>query len=166
MEGARNTGAGNPASAEEPPNSPQTLRGDHDEGGSGWTAKVVDNLLSKYISVWLWSITLGATSALSFVFTNSSFSRGEWGPLSFALALGTLLGMLVTLAAWMQLLFYLRYFLIPRLILRRPLPDEEEAAAATSLVKAFRYMILGVLLSLFLAFARLAFEAFQWPWVR
>lgn len=146
--------------------------GPHKEtGGNGgniespeeiWSIKALDKLLSRYISVWLWSITLGATSGLSYAFSSSSFARSEWGPLALALAIGTMMGLVVTLLSWIHLLRYLRYFLIPDLLLRRDLSEDDRLEAARSLSAAFLYMVFGVTLSLGLVAMRLMFEAAQW----
>lgn len=142
------------------------LRSDESGGAHhrdrSWSVEALDELLCKYLSVWLWSITLAATTGLSFAFSNSSLLRTDWGPLSLTLAVVTVMGLSVTLLAWMHLLQYLRYFLIPAFLLGKEVSNERRADAARNLARAFRYMVFGVVLSLGMVAVRLAFEAAQW----
>lgn len=122
----------------------------------------LDRLLSKYVAVWLWSITFGGTSALAYNLIGSSFARGAWGTLSFALAALAALGMVLIAVAWLSLYHYFATYLLPSFFHEITVERQSELSgrAARQLATAVRFTILAGLLSLIGAILRLGFSGF------
>lgn len=79
--------------------------------------EVWDRLLSKYVSVWLWSVLFGTASGLGTGLTYILFSKGgQWGPLWPAIVLAALSGLAATLYAWWCLYLFLARVLLPQFL--------------------------------------------------
>jgi hypothetical protein len=82
------------------------------------TSPGFEELLRKYLAVWLWSILFGGTTGLTY--TMLSFYSGErWGPLGLPLSALTAVAIFFLLIAWSYLYLYLRDFLIPDVLIGR-----------------------------------------------
>ena len=75
----------------------------------------LDHLLSKYISVWLWSILFGGTTGLTYTLINYE-SQEKWGVLAIALTFFTIVGISFLLISWHYLYLYLSKVIIPQFI--------------------------------------------------
>lgn len=85
---------------------------------SGHLPSELEQLLKKYIAVWLWSILFGGTTGLSYTML-SLYSGERWGPLGVVLGASMALAMLFLTMAWFYLYVYLRDFLIPDALIGR-----------------------------------------------
>ena len=81
-------------------------------------ASALDRLLSKYVTVWIWSILIGINSGITFSLASYS-ARGTWGPLTFLPLALTLIGIISAILSWVYLLNYLSRFIIPSFFLER-----------------------------------------------
>jgi hypothetical protein len=72
----------------------------------------IDRVLSKYISVWLWSILFGVNSGLTFSYLSSTFR--DWGSLSILLVAILAIAVIFSIQAWRYLLSYLTRYLLPK----------------------------------------------------
>jgi hypothetical protein len=119
-----------------------------------------DALLSKYVRVWLWSVLLGTTSALSYSYVNVHFDR-PWGSLASLPLLLMVLGTTAAFASWFNLLAYLRMEIIPTFF--TPPGDrrkdwETTSRASRQLVMAYQFFLISALTRLSLVVSDLLFE--------
>lgn len=134
-----------------------------DQGGS---TSEWDNLLAKYVRVWIWSILFGATSGLSYAYLGIRLDR-PWGSLT-ALPLAILvLGIMATLGAWSSLLQHLRISILPTFFgYQRRTPHDDDPRyqdwlhkrSSTSIIKAYQFLLLAAIARLMLVMADLIFE--------
>lgn len=89
--------------------------------------KKFDELLSKYLSVWIWSILFTTTTGVLYSFL--SFHLDRWGGLAIVIALPAILALLFALASWAHLYWGLQRFLIPRFVLSGDAELATEVAA-------------------------------------
>ena len=94
-----------------------------------------DELLSKYVSVWMWSILFGTTTGVLYSFL--SFRLDHWGGLAVMLAFPALLSIIFAVASWLNLYRGLSEFLIPRFILGVPAEHSDRERFAYTLRRAF-----------------------------
>ena len=120
----------------------------------------LDRLLSKYVAVWLWSITFGGTSTLAYNFIGFSFGKYAWGTLSLPLAVLAAIGMLLIGIAWMSLYSYFDRYLLPSFFFGLSIEQQEELSksAAVKLARAVRFTILAGMVSLLSAILRTGFS--------
>jgi len=126
-------------------------------------------LLSKYISVWIWSIMFGLLSSLTFsYFRSDQFSR--WGILALLPAMLMASGILSIIRAWHFLYLYLVRFLIPHFVHpgQRSSSDKTEEEneiqsqyPAQLLRRAFLMMIVAIALRLTMELTALLFAFLQ-----
>jgi hypothetical protein len=71
----------------------------------------LDRVLSKYVTIWVWSILVGINTTVTFSFVGGVRSRGP----SVLVFLGPLFvaGVLAALIAWYFIVRYLRFFIVP-----------------------------------------------------
>jgi hypothetical protein len=103
-----------------------------------------DNLLGKYVSVWIWSILLGMTLSTTISFT-SVRSGGTRGLVGMVLAFPVLIGVLATFVGFTHLLRYLYRHILPVFMFGES-PNGRETAY--HLHVALRYLIYAVMLRL------------------
>ena len=108
-----------------------------------------DGLLSRYVSVWLWSILFGGTTALTYTLITYPSERG-WAILPFLLAVLTWSGILLLALSWIYLYRYLTLMIIPIFILGRDIKtdDPKRKLGAHVLSRAFLFMIVAGFLGL------------------
>lgn len=75
----------------------------------------IDKILSKYISVWLWSILFGSVTAVGYSFLGYDL-RENWGELSVLLFAIIMLGMSCIFISIFSLYLYLIKYIIPRFL--------------------------------------------------
>jgi hypothetical protein len=124
----------------------------------------LDNLLDKYITVWIWSVLFGASSGLVIsLITYRTDAR--WGPLNAILLLFLIISIVAAVISWRALMRYMSVYLIPKFLLHqfstrtekksddkaqqdesKPLSTDEleaERKAADSLRRAFEYLVIA-----------------------
>ena len=125
----------------------------------------LDNLLDKYITVWIWSVLFGASTGLVIsLITYRTDAR--WGPLNAILLLFLIISIVAAVISWRALMRYMSVYLIPKFLLhqfstrkekksddkaqpyeskRLTTTDENEAErkAAESLRRAFEYLVIA-----------------------
>lgn len=98
----------------------------------------LDQLLAKYVSVWLWSILFGTTTGILYSFL--SFRYDRWGGLALLLVIPALASLLLALLSWGRLYEAMVGYLLPRFVL-----GDDEASDpgffAYQLRRAFLYFI-------------------------
>lgn len=103
----------------------------------------VDRLLSKYVSVWLWSILFGTDVGLTYS-SITYYSPNKWGSLGFLLVILLVLTLLASLMSWLNLLKYLSGYLIPRFFTEQEIRYSRDVYAG-ALIRALRFMIIAFL---------------------
>lgn len=128
-----------------------------------------DDLLSKYVQVWIWSVLFGATSGLSYAYFGIRFDR-PWGPLAALPLIIFGVGVIAALGAWWCLLVHLRYSILPTFFgykhaaFRDRDPRYAEWAhrrSVASITRAYQFLLLGGIARLFLAMSDLIFEVLR-----
>ena len=80
-----------------------------------------DKLLSKYISIWIWSILFGAATALTYsAIGNRPFER--WGILSIVLIVIFIYLIICLVMVWLYMYKYLIRYILPKFF---PIRDTE-----------------------------------------
>ncbi len=102
----------------------------------------LDLLLSRYVSVWLWSIVFGSLSGITFSYLTIS-GRGDNPIASFVLSSMAIFGTIFSALSWYQLFKYLYNYIIPQFIVRvnADASDEVNRANAYTLASAFRLLV-------------------------
>jgi hypothetical protein len=133
-----------------------------------------DQLLAKYVRVWIWTALFVATSGLTYSYVDVRFDA-RWGTLVMLPLALFAFGVFATLGAWVALLRYLQYAIIPEFFMTRPLASSSKASTsnedATSnedeyhewrtrraVLQAYRFLILAGLSRLGMVMSYLAFE--------
>jgi hypothetical protein len=128
-----------------------------------------DELLSKYVQVWIWSLLFGATSGLSYAYIGIRFDR-PWGPLAVLPLAIFGVGVIAALGAWWCLLVHLRYSILPTFFgyKRATAPNDETEYAewahrrsVVSITKTYQFLLLGGIARLLLAMSDLIFEVLR-----
>jgi hypothetical protein len=105
-------------------------------------------LLTKYISVWIWSILFGAMTGLTYTFLSSRI--GNWGSLALLPGIPMVIGIIAIIQAWISIYRYLIHYLIPTFIhqsrskLDNAFSLQDKAQPASWLRQAFLLMIIAV----------------------
>ncbi len=76
----------------------------------------LDGLLSKYISVWLWSILFGGATTLTFSLA-SIRAYEKWGSLSLVISMFMIMTIVFLLISWVTLFQFLKRHIIPGIFL-------------------------------------------------
>lgn len=108
----------------------------------------LDNLLSRYVSVWLWSILFAGTTGFTYYWSFFLPSRNLLQT-SMMLILGASVTVCLT-ATWLHLFLYLKDVIIPDVIHRsKDMTDSvDRRLAGKRLEKAYLYMITAGILGL------------------
>lgn len=96
----------------------------------------LDDLLNKYVSVWLWSILFAPTTGILYSLLSLRYDR--WGPLGLILAIPGLLSLLLAILALLTLYRALAGYLLPRFILN---DDADPHFFAYLIRRGFLYFI-------------------------
>lgn len=80
------------------------------------TMDKMEKLLSKYISVWLWSILFGGATTLTFSLANVR-SYEKWGILSLVIGIIMAFAITFVIIAWLTLFRFLKAHIVPGLFL-------------------------------------------------
>ncbi|HEV3458578.1 MAG TPA: hypothetical protein VHG32_18625 [Thermoanaerobaculia bacterium] len=137
------------------------LEGTRDLGGERSqgeiTGGVLDSLLSKYISVWLWSIVFGSISGLAFSLASY---HGYERPSLLALlaAVPLILGMGGVILALLSLYRGLVDYLLPRFLFDK---NPDPIYFFDMMRRAVAFLIITLVARLFLALFDLAFSALR-----
>jgi hypothetical protein len=93
----------------------------------------LDNLLDKYITVWIWSVLFRASTGLVIsLITYRTDAR--WGPLNAILLLFLIISIVAAVISWRALMRYMSVYLIPKFLLHQ-FSTRKEKRAMTRLNK-------------------------------
>jgi hypothetical protein len=122
----------------------------------------IDNLLSKYLLVWIWSVLFGASSGLFYSFVGFGSSR-PWGPLNLLLAILAAISLLSLVISNLALFRFLTLYLIPKFLVTSIKEDEDRVnhKSAILLRSAFAYMIFGAVARVLMTLAELIFSSLR-----
>jgi hypothetical protein len=118
----------------------------------------LDRVLSKYITIWVWSILVGVNTSMTFSLINANIrSRGT----EVFLLLGPvyLIASASTLVSWYFVVKYLRFFIVPKFFWSNPGPMEHDPRAWGSIRSIGSWMLLAIALRLLLAGIDLVFSS-------
>ena len=119
----------------------------------------LDRLLSKYLSIWLWSILFGGATTLTFSLTNV---RGyeNWGALSQVISLLMAVAIVFVIIAWLTLFSFLKQHIIPGLFLRDESTFEQDNLRknARYLTMAFYSLIMSGIVRLMMELSKSMFD--------
>lgn len=94
----------------------------------------LDQLLNKYVAVWLWSILFGTTTGVLYSFL--SFRYDRWGGLGLIIVIPAIASLMYAILSWIALYRALSRYLIPRYIL-----DCQDIVTSDEAKRVFAYMI-------------------------
>lgn len=107
-----------------------------------------DRILSKYISIWIWSILFGGTATITLTLLNTVPRGGDWSSLSYVFIAILSYGLIFMLMSWLSLYKYLISYILPKFF---PKEDQEEEFEKYRLNKfsfylrrSFMYFIGGI----------------------
>lgn len=120
----------------------------------------IDRLLSKYISVWVWSILFGTTIGLIYTFLNYRPSD-RWGTLTLLLIILVVIGSVSAGMALICQLPYLTRIMIPTFFLGIVNSEEETTLQVRKLRKSVSFIILALILRLTMVLVELGFSSFR-----
>jgi len=120
----------------------------------------LDNLLSKYILVWIWSILFGASSGL--IYSLIEYRPERWGILALPLLFVSLLGMFFAFGSFLTLFRYLLNYLLP-IFYGRPVPLDEDGfqKSAVILKRAIVYLVAAAVARALMALAEIGLTSVQ-----
>src|ERR1700720_2730550 len=106
--------------------------------------QIIDRLLSKYVSVWLWSILFGTDVGLGYS-SLTYYSPNKWGSLGLLLVILLVVSVSASFMSWVNLLNYLSGCLIPKFFYPEAgrVHEELDLKYAPTLRRALRFMILA-----------------------
>lgn len=123
-----------------------------------------NQLLDKYISVWLWSALFGASTGL--VVTLITYrTDARWGLLNALLLFILLISVVAAVVSWRALLRYMTVYLIPKFLLHKfeTEPEKEKEAeknAAKELRRAFEYLVIAAATRVVVTLLEMAYASF------
>ena len=103
-----------------------------------------DQLLSKYVGVWLWTILFGTTTGVLYSFLTFRYER--WGSIGVVLAVPAMLALILALLSWQQLYSGLHTYLLPKFLATKPDDELDPKRFAYTLQRSFFYFILAAAL--------------------
>lgn len=116
----------------------------------------LDNLLAKYVSVWLWSIIFGATTGVLYSFLSFRFDR--WGVLALALVIPAIASLLSALMSWRHVYVAMVDYLLPKFVYESA-RDLDPKQFAYQLSRAFQYFMFAAGFRALAAFMEIAFAS-------
>lgn len=121
----------------------------------------IDNLFSKYLLVWIWSVLFGASNGLFYSFI--AFRTSErWGPLDLLLLILATMGLLVLVASNLALFRFLTIYLLPKFLPDNKTEyDDVNRKSAYLLRSAFAYMIFGAVARMLMVLVELTFSSLR-----
>jgi hypothetical protein len=129
--------------------------------------KQIDHTLSRYVSVWLWSLIFGANSTV--LLTIASFFRSASGLRELALLLGIVLGLaaLSALSSLYSLVVVFRVLLVPTFLnwrnesLSPGEANERSERSGRMLINSLVSLVVAFALTVFAAIAQFALGAYR-----
>lgn len=112
----------------------------------------LDSIISKYVAVWIWSIVLGSSAAVTYSLPRAQ-EFFDYGTLGIGLVAIYLMVGVAALAAILSSLFFLRSFIIPAVILQKRLSERDMKYGAGQIYRAATFLIMAVALRVFLGIA-------------
>jgi hypothetical protein len=110
--------------------------------------KPYESLLSKYISVWLWSVLFGSMSGLSYSFIGYRPLVNRFRPLAILSILLLVSGFLAALTCLIALYQALFGYLVPQFVMRK---ESDPGVFATFLRLAFLMFIVAAIVRVIMA---------------
>ena len=105
----------------------------------------LDNLLNKYVAVWLWSLVFGGVTGTLYLLITVQLQYERWGYIGLVKVLFMLLSVALAILSSLSLYKGLSGYLIPRYILQRNITDEDTYKFALNLKRAFLSLVQAVL---------------------
>lgn len=112
----------------------------------------LDSILSKYVAVWIWSIVLGSAAAVTYTLPRAQ-EFFDYGTLGIGLVAIYLMVGATALIALASSLIFLRIFIIPVVILQKPLSELTSKHGARQIYRAAMFLIIAASLRVFLGIA-------------
>lgn len=130
-----------------------------EEDKSKIKTNALDELLKKYLSVWLWSILFGGATTITFSLANVS-GYEKWGMLASVIGLLLVASIFFLIIAWMTLFQFLKHYLIAGIFLGIPEASEEHSKerAGKYLTMSFYALITAGIIRLMIELAKQIFQ--------
>lgn len=131
---------------------------------NGQSKVSLDNLLSKYIAVWIWSILFGALSGVTYSFLGGYYEISNWGPLSLLLVIEVSIGLLASIGAWLYMFQYLVKYIVPRFVHNSWIEQDSQELNTHSVYwirQVFLLIILALAMRLVMELSMLIFSVLQ-----
>jgi len=96
-----------------------------------------DRILSKYISIWIWSILFGGTATITLTLLNTVPRGRDWSSLSYIFIAILSYGLIFMLMSWFSLYKYLISYILPKFF---PSEDQEVKLKKYQLNKSSFYL--------------------------
>lgn len=130
----------------------------------------IDHVLSRYVSVWLWSLLFGADTTLVFSIGGFFRSGGAWRQLTVLIGLSLFIAAILALACMYSLFLFFSKLLIPEFFnrswVKRDSKDDSYAfqeinREADRLKHAFSFLLYGFAFVLFAAVLQFVFASIR-----
>jgi hypothetical protein len=120
---------------------------------------LLNELLKKYLSVWLWSILFGATTGLTYSLVGIR-DVGKWGELSAAIVLLMTINIAFLIIAWSALFRFFKGYLIPGVFLgeKEPSTLENKRKSGEYLTRCFYALIMAGVFRLIIELSKQIFQ--------
>lgn len=125
------------------------------------TENTFEILLSKYISVWIWSILFGALSGITYSFIGRYYEISKWGVLSLLLVMLMSIGILASIRGWLFMFQYLMSYIVPQFIHPNKENKSDDDDPSYWLRQAFLMIIIGLAMRLAIELSMLMFSILQ-----
>ncbi len=106
-----------------------------------------DTILSKYVSVWIWSILFGGTATITLTLFNLAPRGRDWNNLSIVFIIILLYGLAFVFMSWYSLYKYLIFYIIPKFFKLDEKRDDDYSKMKKSpfyLRRSFLYLMGGL----------------------
>jgi len=131
----------------------------------GGEAHTWDDLLAKYVRVWVWSAILGANAGLTYLYIGVEFQK-PWGALTPLLLALMALGVVASFASWWALLVHLRIAIVPSFFGYQSPHDSQEYTirqrrAARTIIQSYQYFTIAALVRLLFSLVQVALQVIR-----
>lgn len=101
-----------------------------------------DEVIRKYMKIWIWSILFGANSTLTYALS-STFVRENWGVLAIGVAVTAFYGVILVLISWRYLINFFSKSILPSLFSNEEykFSNDELKTHAAYLERALKFMV-------------------------
>jgi hypothetical protein len=117
----------------------------------------LDRILSKYVTIWVWSILVGLNTTVTFSLVSGVRSRGPEALTLIGPVL--LLGVLAALVAWYFLIRYLHFFVVPNFFWNLPEDLARDPRSWQPIQRAGSFMLIALAFRLLLVLLDFVFSS-------